>query len=222
MLVVSAFPNDYAPTSSSLIGALAQKGLSVGSLATHKDVDLREAFSCWLSREFIPRDPRLQFRRILCFEPLRRGAPPEVAGDIFRALTPILAEKPEIRTIAMPIVAAGDQGYAVAEMLSPLLDAALHWLENGLPLDCVKVVAYSDTHAQDAQEVFSRQKSDYVSAVQEARTQADYDVFMSYSSGNASESGGPAASSSQVPAGHQNILISPRDRHWMCMATRSL
>jgi hypothetical protein len=111
-------------------------------------------------------------------------------GDIFRALTPILAEKPEIRTIALPVVAAGDQAYPVADMLAPLLDAALHWLENGLPLDRVKIVAYSDAQARDAFEVFSRQKADYVSAVQAAeKTQgADYDVFMSYSRANAHES----------------------------------
>src|SRR3954454_15253033 len=72
VLVVSTFPNDYAPTSGSLIGALARKGLSVASLAADKDVDLREAYSCWLSHEFTARDEGLRFRRILCFEPQRR------------------------------------------------------------------------------------------------------------------------------------------------------
>jgi len=189
LLVVSAFPNDYTPTSGSLIGALERKGLSVRSLASEKEIDLREAFSCWLSREFTPRDPGLRFRRILCFEPRRRGEPPEVVGDIFRALTPILAEKPEIRSIALPVVAAGDQGYGVAEMLVPLLDAALHWLENGLPLDRVKVVAYTDAQAEEALEVFSRQKGEYLSDVQPTGTEgAEYDVFISYSRVNASES----------------------------------
>src|SRR5687767_8909210 len=69
LLVVSAFPNDYTPTPSSLIGGLYQKGLSVETLSVIKDVDLRESFSCWLSREFGPRSG-LQFKRILCFEPL--------------------------------------------------------------------------------------------------------------------------------------------------------
>jgi hypothetical protein len=189
LLVVSAFPNDYTPTSGSLIGALERKGLSVRSLASEKEIDLREAFSCWLSREFTPRDPGLRFRRILCFEPRRRGEPPEVVGDIFRALTPILAEKPEIRSIALPVVAAGDQGYGVAEMLVPLLDAALHWLENGLPLDRVKVVAHTDAQAEEALEVFSRQKGEYLSDVQPTGTEgAEYDVFISYSRANASES----------------------------------
>jgi hypothetical protein len=189
LLVVSAFPNNYMPISGTLIGALDRKGLSVQALADAKEIDLRASFSCWLSREFTPHDPGLQFRRILCFEPLVRGRPPEVVGDIFRALTPFLAEKPDIKSIALPVVSTGNQGWPVAEMLSPLLEAALNWLENGLPLSCVKIVTLSDAHAQEALQVFSGKKAQYVSSVPSPRTQGfEYDVFISYSRANASES----------------------------------
>ena len=189
LLIVSAFPDDYSPTSRSLIGALYRKGLSVELLAGSKDIDLRASFSCWLSKEFTPQDSGLRFRRILGFEPLVRGRPPEVVGDIFRALTPILAERPDIKTVALPVVAAGDQGYPVAEMLAPLLEAALHWLENGLPLDCVKIVTYSDAQAQDALRVFSVKKAEYLRSAPIPGTQRiDYDVFISYSRANAHES----------------------------------
>ena len=188
LLVVSAFPGDYRPTPTSLIGALNRKGLSVATLAITKDIDLRESFSSWLSREFTPQDKGLQFRRILCFEPLLRGRPPELVGDIFRALTPILAEKSDIKAIALPLVASGDQGYPVAEMLAPLLEAALHWLETGLPLDCIKVVTYSDSQAGQALRVFSERKAEYLQSVPASESQQiDYDVFISYSRANASE-----------------------------------
>ena len=147
LLVVSAFPDDYIPTSRSLIGALHRKGLSVRSLANAKEIDLRVNFSCWLSSEFTPQNSDLRFRRILCFEPRVRGIPPEVVGDIFRCLVPILAERPDIKSIALPVVAAGDQDYPVGAMLTPLLEAGLHWLENGLPLDCIKIVTFSDASA---------------------------------------------------------------------------
>lgn len=189
LLVVSAFPDDYAPTSRSLIGALDRKGLSVESLAGDKEIDLRSNFSCWLSREFTPQDPGLRFRRILCFEPLVRGRPPELVGDIFRALTPILAERPDIKSVALPVVASGEQGYSVAEMFASLLEAALHWLESGLPLDCIKIVAHSDAQAQEAARVFSQQKSEYLRAAPTSGTQKiDYDVFISYARANARES----------------------------------
>ncbi|HSM74474.1 MAG TPA: toll/interleukin-1 receptor domain-containing protein, partial [Desulfobacterales bacterium] len=143
----------------------------------------------WLSQEFTPRDPGLRFRRILCFEPLVRGRPPELVGDIFRALTPVLAELPHIRTVALPLVAAGNQGYPAAVMLGPLLEAALHWLENGLPLDCIKIVVQADPQAQEALDLFSKQKAQYQRSAPRLQTQGiDYDVFISYSRANAPES----------------------------------
>jgi hypothetical protein len=188
LLVVSAFPNDYTPTHTSLIGALDQRGLSVAMLARAKEIDLRAAFSCWLSSELPPREG-LPFRRILCFEPLVRGRPTEVVGDIFRALAPILADHADIRTIALPLVAAGDQGYTVAEILRPLLDAALHWLEHGLPLDRVKIVAYAKPQADQAASIFEQHKTEYEGAsALPAKGRGDYDVFISYSRTNAPES----------------------------------
>ena len=162
LLVVSAFPDDYLPTRTSLIGALHRKGLSVAALAQDKSVDLRDNFACWLSQPLSPTDPGLRFSRILCFEPSKRGAPPEVVGDIFRALMPILAEEPNINSIALPIVAAGNQGCSVAEMLPPLLDAALGWLEKGLPLDCIKIVTLSDAKAAEAERIFNARKRSYL------------------------------------------------------------
>ena len=116
-LVVSAFRDDYAPVQGTLIGALHRKGLSVGELAHDKDIDLRSTYSCWLSRDFTPPKPGLAYRRILCFEPVAYGKAPEVVGDIFRALTPILAVRPEIKSLALPVVSSGNMGFPVGEML---------------------------------------------------------------------------------------------------------
>lgn len=74
-------------------------------------------------------------------------------------------------------------------MLAPLLEAALHWLENGLPLDRIKIVTHSDAQARKALQVFSERKAQYVVPVPKSVTQEiDYDVFISYSRVNAHES----------------------------------
>ena len=105
LLVVSAFPNDYLPVPGTVIGALEDSGLSLASLAADKEEDLRENFSCWLSR---PLDVSLPYKRILCFEPRVRGRPADLVGDIFRSIAPFAHAFP-LASVAMPLVAAGDQ-----------------------------------------------------------------------------------------------------------------
>src|SRR5262249_20717944 len=100
VLVVSAFPDHYVPVAGSLIEALDKRGISVAELAARKEMDLREHFACWMSQELKKTDPGMRFRRILCCEPLYRGSPSEVVGDIFRAVAPFLGGEPAITRIA--------------------------------------------------------------------------------------------------------------------------
>lgn len=157
ILVVSAFPNDYLPTETSLIGALHRRGVSVAKLAEQPDADLTRDFSCWLSRRIQIGSNALNFKRILCFEPRRKGRPPEVVGDIFQALAPFVFAKPHIRSVAMPIVASGDQGHSISEMLPVLLDAAFHWLHQGFPVRTIKLVVYREAVLEEARALFARQ-----------------------------------------------------------------
>jgi len=87
------------------------------------------------------------------------------------------------------VVAAGDEGYPMAEMLAPLLEGALHWIEIGLPLDRIKVVTHLNAQAQEALRVFSEKKAEYLRPAPESEPQQmDYDVFISYGRANARES----------------------------------
>lgn len=144
ILVVSAFPDDYLQTRTSLIGALGRRGLSVAGLAAAKALDLRSERSCWLSHEV---DGQPGFRRVLCFEPLRNGSPPEVVDDIFDSLDHILLGDFREASVAMPIVSAGDMGFPVTTMLAALLDAAVERLRIGLPLKTLKIVEVSHDKA---------------------------------------------------------------------------
>jgi len=182
VLVVSAFPDDYIPTPSSLIGALWRKGVAVADLAKEKDVDLRDAFSCWLSHELVNLPEGLPYKRLLCFEPASRGTPPSLVGDVFRALAPFLAGPPPLRSVAMPILAAGDQRYSLQAMLFPLLEAAINWIRVGMPLRTLKIVVRNELQAIEAGQVFRLVRSTQPAVSSSARrTDCEFDVFISYS-----------------------------------------
>lgn len=187
ILVVSAFPDDYIPNPGTLIGALAEKGVSVAELAKAKAVDLRQFCSCWLSQEV--RQAGVQFRRILCFEPTIYGRAPEVAGDIFRCLAPLAGGQPPFRQIAMPVVASGDMREDPAVMLEALVDAAAHWLALGLPIERIKIVEYLAHKAERLQATFALLKKQYSRTAPrpEPRKQPKYDFFISYAQRDAKE-----------------------------------
>jgi len=174
LLVVSAFPNDYIPTPSSLIGSLHRNGISVHKLSFDKERDMRVEFSCWLSRLVGVRS----FQRILCIESGWRGTPPEIADDLFRAIAPISVTNMPTRSVALPLIGAGDQGYAVEQILESILTAAVSWLRRGMPIDVLKIVAYEDEAASRAKKRFIELKEADSVRRKDAR---HWDVFLSYS-----------------------------------------
>lgn len=164
LLILSAFRGECLPTSKSLIGALAAKGLSVYNLSHNKAMDLRQAFSCWLSHPLQATHPDLQFDRILCFEPPEHSYAPDFIHDIFRALAPFIVapsisnNMPPIRKVAMPVVASGCQGYPIEILLPLIVKAAMRWMETGIPLETLKIFTYSDVDTDDAEHVFPKLK----------------------------------------------------------------
>jgi hypothetical protein len=199
VLVISAFPNGYAPTRSSLIGALSRRGLSVARLAEKKEWDLREDFSCWMSCH-LHEAGIFNFKRLLCFETADRGQPYELVSDIFHALSPFVFAEPRIRSVAMPVLATGNQGHDFKTMLRALLAAGQHALSEGTPLDVIKIVVNDERQLGAARRVFSReqrslravreaghpesdqtiQKSERVLGNSAAAETVGFDVFISY------------------------------------------
>ena len=164
ILVVSAFPDDYTETAGALIGALGKTGLSVADLAANKALDLRSNRSCWLSA---PIDRRHGFQRLLCFEPLLNGTPPELVDDIFDSLDLVLLSEFRNATVAMPLVATGDMGWPVEEMTIALLTSVAARLQIGLPLKTLKIVEIDARKAKRIANVFktfSAQRSGNLSA----------------------------------------------------------
>lgn len=179
LLVVSANPDYYKPVRGTLIKALHDHGLSMAELADTKAVDLRHHFGCWLSAPIMGR----AFGRILCFEPRYRGEPPEVVGEIFQSLIPVLGDG-GLTSIAMPVVASGRQGVPLAEMFEPLLEAAAHWLALGLSVKTIKIVEVVESRAYELKGAFAILKKRYKDLSLIMSPAYRYDLFISYSSLN--------------------------------------
>ena len=159
ILVISAFPGDYTPLQGSLMGALFEKGLNVAELALSKAVDLRAQLHCWLSH-VLPEEmqDKLNVKRLLCFEPGTRLADPEqVVGNIFRCINAFAFEE-QNNVIALPVVAAGSQRVPLETIFPILVNAAIFWLENGLPLQQIKLVIYREEQVPTALRIFEHAK----------------------------------------------------------------
>ena len=186
ILIVSAFPNDYTPTPTSLIGALDKVGLSISALSKNRAFDLRSTSGFWLSQPLQDPHGKLNVGRVLCFEPRVIGEPPNVVGELFRGLFPFLKDDQDA-TIAMPLVAVGDQGWPASEIVHPLLEAAVKWFGRGLPVRELKIVVRSPENVERAREEFNRFANNLNEFVGGSPTdlpddKKDYDVFISYSS----------------------------------------
>ncbi|MCL6258044.1 toll/interleukin-1 receptor domain-containing protein [Aquiflexum sp. TKW24L] len=177
VLVLSAYPNDYIPTPSSLIGALFSAGLSVSALARDKEIDLRMQFHCWLSKEINFQN----IRRVLCFEPTERWNPYSLIAGIFQSIMPFTITH-SIKTVAMPLVLTGDQGYSSLEVVKELVKTCLFWLDNDSSLEVIKIVERGGFKIDLLSEAFKSQKLIYNQQIGNINK---YDFFISYSRKNA-------------------------------------
>ena len=104
-----------------------------------------------------------------------------MVGDIFRCLAPfLLGEYPEA-TVAMPIVASGEQRWSDEDMLLHILRAAVHWLSQGLPLKCLKIVKSVPEKADRLHSAFRSREFQTHPSISAAQSGMRYDAFISYS-----------------------------------------
>lgn len=139
LLVASAFPDNYDPVAGTLIGALHRRGLSLARLAEDRAQDLRRESGFWLSHPLDDSHPDLHIGRIACFEPLVLGQPPQVVGELFRGLFPFLDQGRDA-VVAMALPGAGNQRWPPEAIFRPLIEAAHHWLQRGMPISELRIV----------------------------------------------------------------------------------
>jgi hypothetical protein len=181
VLVVSAFRDIYSPAPGSLINSLNESGVSIEELAKNKEVDLRQAFSCWMSRDIFNPQRGIYFKRILCFEPSDYTKTAELVGDIFRSLAPFMGGEIPIRVVATPLVGSGYQRANPELILRLLVEASVHWISVGLPLPCIKIVCNQKKEVENLSKLFSQLKQKYSKGKIPQTPKFSHDIFISYS-----------------------------------------
>jgi hypothetical protein len=89
------------------------------------------------------------------------------------------------QTVAMPLLASGDQGWQKETMLKAILEAASHWLARGLPIRELKIVLRDQDEAAHLATLMEEFKK-AVTPGKPALDKSDaYDVFLSFSSQDA-------------------------------------
>jgi len=185
VLIVSAFPDDYIPTPTSLIGALHKKGVSVEELSRDKLEDKRASTYCWTSRQVGSGKADIPFRHILCYEPPSAIHPAEAVGNIFRCLASYAGRGMPIETGAMPLLSTGDVATPMVDMLEPLVNTVLNWMFHGLPIKRLLIIEHTEAKALEMKGAFSLLKRMYERTSFQSVYRKDYDVFISYCQLNA-------------------------------------
>lgn len=162
ILAISAFRGDYRTNRKTLMSALFNAGISVAALAQDKEIDLVNQLSCWLSKPLsAEQQVRFNLKQILCFEPIGTVVDVETeVGNLFRVIN-TFALGEDHNEIAMPVLTTGDRKFPLEAMLPALLDAALFWLERGLPLKSLRFVLHRDEQVHKGLPIFETVRKQY-------------------------------------------------------------
>ena len=136
VLTASAFFRAYTPTFGTLFHALYKTGIKAWKLAENPLIDLREISNVWLSRE-IPDNPMI--RHIGCIEMSGYQGDTFVRTDedgVIRALRAYfymldIASNAgaTIKTVALPMLGAGCQGFSASMLMIPIISECVAFLK---------------------------------------------------------------------------------------------
>jgi hypothetical protein len=127
-MIISSLGSDFAPTETSVIGALERnRQISVARLAEDPEFTLIQPMKLWVSRD----TGDSEIRRIMCVEipPGGKGAN-RIVQDAFLSLPLLEARELELSTICLAILATGDHGLVPQQMITPILTGAAWVLRN--------------------------------------------------------------------------------------------
>jgi hypothetical protein len=102
-----------------------------------------------------------------------------VVGDVFRSLAPFVFTE-EIRSVASPLLSAGDMGEDDSVMLREMVRAAAQWMSKGLPLDAFSVVIRAGKDSALLEQEFALLKAEFAALAPPLAREWSYDLFLSY------------------------------------------
>lgn len=181
VVVCSAFQGDYYPMYGTLIGALwRNKNIMVKDLARNPEIDLR-SMGCWISEELEESD----FKRVACVELYGRKIQGKNGKDYllqtgFSTLAYLIDQCAmrdiPVGTIALPILASGDQNIAFEYVIAPLIKHCMRMLMEN---DGVETLLFCEMDGEKAGYLAEALKKHLTTLVEKPQ------VFISYSTKNA-------------------------------------
>ena len=180
VVVCSAFQGDYAPLYGTLIGALwRNKNIMVKDLADKPEIDLR-SMGGWISQEIEESD----FKRVACVELYGRKIQGKNGKDYllqtgFSTLSYLIDQctmrEIPVGTIALPILASGDQNIAFEYVIAPLIKHCMRMLTEN---DGVESLLFCEMNEEKAKYLAEALKKHLTSLIEKPQ------VFISYSTKN--------------------------------------
>jgi hypothetical protein len=163
-LVASTLPGDYTPTSGSVIGELAAKGVGIQAMAANKAANYEPTMPCWISNPVVNPQPGIAFSRVLVYEPASPATNSvNLVGDIFRALAAF--QGANTTSVALPLVSTGSAGADPDLIMRALFFAAVSWGSRAnFSLPTINLVLYqgNPTLVARMQALFAGLKSSYL------------------------------------------------------------
>lgn len=158
-IAISALPGDYSPSQGSVIGALAQEGVSVQAEANNKAADYEPTMPCWVSQDVS--SAGLNFSRFILFEPTNPSTSAAVdVPMIYQALECFTQQG--ATSIALPMVSTGSGGADFTIILRQLFFMGAHAAAlDSWPLDTIRLIVYKQADIPIATTAFAAMKTAY-------------------------------------------------------------
>ena len=145
LLAVSAFRNSYHPTPGTVMESLYARGMHVQNLSRNPELDFRENMGIWLSQP----TGIDQITQLVCLEVIGRVFSfQEALHNLFSFLSILEIRGKQAKSIAIPLLGTGNQGFEKSEVIPALLDETLRFLQIARTIQEVHFVVFSEMDAR--------------------------------------------------------------------------